>query len=104
MKAKGKILCNYVMSFPPLLFLEDSADGILQTESRRFVGAALIATAFVGSGLLLMLCIRKGTQIIYFRVTQLLSICSVNPSSLSGTRQFFTTSFISLSLLDLGKY
>ncbi|XP_032941108.1 programmed cell death 1 ligand 1-like isoform X2 [Catharus ustulatus] len=39
--------------------LHIAADGILQTESRRFVGAALIATAFIGSGLLLLLCIRK---------------------------------------------
>ncbi|KAM7026060.1 programmed cell death 1 ligand 1 isoform 4-T4 [Acridotheres tristis] len=42
-----------------ILHLTDSADGILQTESRRFVGAALIATAFIVSGLLFLLCIRK---------------------------------------------
>ncbi|XP_056370201.1 programmed cell death 1 ligand 1-like isoform X1 [Oenanthe melanoleuca] len=42
-----------------ILHIADSADGILHTESRRFVGAALIATAFIGSGLLFLLCIRK---------------------------------------------
>ncbi|KAI1239981.1 hypothetical protein IHE44_0011422 [Lamprotornis superbus] len=41
------------------LKVKDSADGILQTESRRFAGAALIAAAFIGSGLLFLLCIRK---------------------------------------------
>ncbi|RLW05320.1 hypothetical protein DV515_00005268, partial [Chloebia gouldiae] len=30
-----------------------------ETESRRFVGATLIATAFVGAVLLFLLCIRK---------------------------------------------
>lgn len=94
-KGKGRILCNYVMSYPPPVFLEDSTDGILQTESRRFVGATLIATAFVGSVLLFLLCIRKGMQIIYFRVSQLLSIFSVNSSLLSGTRQFFATVYFS---------
>lgn len=79
MKGKGSILCNYVMSYPPLVFLEDSTDGILQTESRRFVGTALIATAFVASGLLFLLCIRKGMQIIYFRVSQLLSVLLLHP-------------------------
>uniref|UniRef100_A0A8C3EDS5 Uncharacterized protein n=1 Tax=Corvus moneduloides TaxID=1196302 RepID=A0A8C3EDS5_CORMO len=47
-----------------ILHIADSADGILQTKSRRFVGTALIATAFVGSGLLFMFCIRKGLQVL----------------------------------------
>ncbi|XP_059729738.1 programmed cell death 1 ligand 1-like isoform X1 [Haemorhous mexicanus] len=42
-----------------ILHIADSTDGILQTESRRFVGATLIATAFVGSVLLFLLCIIK---------------------------------------------
>ncbi|XP_071437526.1 programmed cell death 1 ligand 1 isoform X2 [Pithys albifrons albifrons] len=42
-----------------ILHIADSADGILQTENRRSVGATLIAAAFVGSVLLFMLCIRK---------------------------------------------
>ncbi|XP_027736829.1 programmed cell death 1 ligand 1 [Empidonax traillii] len=42
-----------------ILHIADSADGNLWTENRRFVGATLIVTAFVGSGLLFMLCIRK---------------------------------------------
>ncbi|XP_033367220.1 programmed cell death 1 ligand 1 [Parus major] len=42
-----------------ILHIAESTDGILQTESRRFVGAALIATVFVGSGLLFLLCIIK---------------------------------------------
>ncbi|KAF2978175.1 hypothetical protein EK904_007306, partial [Melospiza melodia maxima] len=42
-----------------ILHLADSTDGILQTKSRRFVGATLIATAFVGSVLLFLLFIRK---------------------------------------------
>lgn len=62
-------LCNV---FPRLVFLEDSADGVLWTESRRFVGAILIVTAFFGSVLLFMLCVRKGIRIIYFSVSQLL--------------------------------
>lgn len=68
-------LCNV---FPPLVFLEDSADGVLWTESRRFVGAILIVTAFFGSVLLVMLCLRKGIQIIYCSVSHL--IWSVNSS------------------------
>lgn len=88
MKGKRRLLRNYVMSYPQLVFLEDSTDVILQAESRRFVGAALIATAFVGSGLLFLLCIRKGMQIIYFKVSPLLSICSVDSFSLSGRDNF----------------
>ncbi|XP_063279741.1 programmed cell death 1 ligand 1 [Prinia subflava] len=45
-----------------ILHIADSTDGILQTESRRFVGVALIVTAFVGSGLLFLLCIRKARE------------------------------------------
>ncbi|KAM9213193.1 programmed cell death 1 ligand 1-like isoform 1-T2 [Leptosomus discolor] len=41
------------------LHIADSAGGVLWTESRRFVGAILILTAFFGSVLLFMLCIRK---------------------------------------------
>lgn len=63
--------------FPALVFLEDSGDGVMWTESRRFTGAILIVTAFFGSVLLFMLCIRKGIQIIYFSVSQLL-IYSIN--------------------------
>lgn len=103
MKGKGRILCNYVMSYPPPVFLEDSTDGILQPESRRFVGATLIATAF-GSVFLFLVCIGKGMQLIYFRVSQLLSICSVDSSLLSGMRQFLTISIISLSFLDWTRY
>ncbi|XP_074934891.1 programmed cell death 1 ligand 1-like isoform X2 [Phalacrocorax aristotelis] len=42
-----------------ILHIADSADVVLWTESRRFVGAVLIVTAFIGSVLLSMLCIRK---------------------------------------------
>ncbi|XP_027490825.1 programmed cell death 1 ligand 1 [Corapipo altera] len=42
-----------------ILHIADTPDGILWTESRRFVGATLITTTFVGSGLLFMFCIRK---------------------------------------------
>lgn len=67
-------LCNV---FPTFVFLKDSGDGVMWTESRRFTGAILIVTAFFGSALLFMLCVRKGIQIIYFSVSQLL-IYSVN--------------------------
>lgn len=59
-------LCNV---FPQLVFLEDSADGVLWTDSRRFVGPILIVTALFGSALLFMLCIKKGIKIIYFSVS-----------------------------------
>ncbi|XP_054666961.1 programmed cell death 1 ligand 1 isoform X5 [Grus americana] len=42
-----------------ILHIADSADGVLWTESRRFVGAILVVTAFFGSVLLFVLCIRK---------------------------------------------
>ncbi|XP_030326259.1 programmed cell death 1 ligand 1-like [Strigops habroptila] len=42
-----------------ILHITDSADAVLWTESRRFVGAFLIMTAFSGSVPLFMLCIRK---------------------------------------------
>ncbi|XP_010291723.1 PREDICTED: programmed cell death 1 ligand 1 [Phaethon lepturus] len=42
-----------------ILHIADTADGVLWTESRRFVGVILIVAAFFGSVLLLMLGIRK---------------------------------------------
>ncbi|XP_009998952.1 PREDICTED: programmed cell death 1 ligand 1-like [Chaetura pelagica] len=43
-----------------ILHIPDSVDGVLRTESRRFIGAILIVTALLGSVFMLfMLCIRK---------------------------------------------
>jgi len=64
--------------FHPFVFPKDSADGVLWTESRRFVGAILIMTAFFGSVLLFTLCVRKGIKIICFSVSYLLPVCSFN--------------------------
>ncbi|KAM6230348.1 programmed cell death 1 ligand 1 isoform 2-T5 [Porphyrio hochstetteri] len=41
------------------LHIADSADNVLWTDSRRFVGAVLIVCAFFASVLLFMLCMRK---------------------------------------------
>ncbi|XP_071588123.1 programmed cell death 1 ligand 1-like isoform X1 [Heliangelus exortis] len=42
-----------------ILHIADSIDGVLWTESRRFVGAILIVTVLLGSVFLFMICIRK---------------------------------------------
>ncbi|XP_025939364.1 programmed cell death 1 ligand 1 isoform X2 [Apteryx rowi] len=42
-----------------ILYVADSAEDILWTKNRRFVGAILIVTALFGSVLLFTLCIRK---------------------------------------------
>ncbi|XP_054253759.1 programmed cell death 1 ligand 1 [Indicator indicator] len=42
-----------------VLHISDSDDGVLWTESRRFVGAIVVVTAVFGSVLLFMFCVRK---------------------------------------------
>lgn len=100
MKGTGRSLCHYVICCLWLAFLKDSADGVLWTESRRFVGAILIVTAFFGSVLLFILCLRKGIQIIYFSASQLLPICSVN-SSLQGGNEIIQVCLRSFILKQL---